>query len=134
MLQDVGNEETKFRIKNLLSWQNILSNRQVAANIEEKWANKGEVLRRGISPMYLSQSSKWKPCHGPINSRPRNPRTAREKYFRFQWSCKQVRIEARRGTVWQILRFCFPIFSVTIHKSLKIFSQHDLRKVRWRPL
>ena len=32
--QDVGNEETDFRIKNL-SWQNILSNRQVAADIEE---------------------------------------------------------------------------------------------------
>ena len=34
--QDVGNEETYFRIKNLLSWQNILSNRQIAADIEEK--------------------------------------------------------------------------------------------------
>ena len=34
--QDVGNEETDFRIKNLLSWQNILSNRQTAADIEEK--------------------------------------------------------------------------------------------------
>ena len=29
---DVGNEETDFRIKNLLSWQNILSNRQIAAD------------------------------------------------------------------------------------------------------
>ena len=39
MLQDkwdVGNEETDFRIKNLLSWQNILSNRLTAADIEEK--------------------------------------------------------------------------------------------------
>ena len=34
--QDVGNEETDFRIKNLLSWQNILSNRQIAADIKEK--------------------------------------------------------------------------------------------------
>ena len=34
--QDVGNEETDFRTKNLLSWQNILSNRQIAADIEEK--------------------------------------------------------------------------------------------------
>ena len=33
--QDVGTEET-FRIKNLLPWQNILSNRQIAADIEEK--------------------------------------------------------------------------------------------------
>ena len=34
--QDVGNGETDFRIKNLLSWQNILSNRQIAADTEEK--------------------------------------------------------------------------------------------------
>ena len=29
--RDVGNEETDFRITNMLSWQNILSNRQIAA-------------------------------------------------------------------------------------------------------
>ena len=34
--RDVGNEETDFRIKKLLSWQNILSNRQIAADIEGK--------------------------------------------------------------------------------------------------
>ena len=34
--QDVGNEKIDFRIKNLLSWQIILSNRQIAANIEGK--------------------------------------------------------------------------------------------------
>ena len=34
--QDVGNEETDFRIKNLLPWQNILSNRQTTGDIEEK--------------------------------------------------------------------------------------------------
>ena len=34
--QDVGNEEIDFRIKNLLSWQVILSNRQIVANIEGK--------------------------------------------------------------------------------------------------
>ena len=30
--QDVGNEETYFRIKNLLSWKNNLRNRQFAAD------------------------------------------------------------------------------------------------------
>ena len=34
--QDVENEETNIKIKNLLSWQNIVSNRQIAADIEEK--------------------------------------------------------------------------------------------------
>ena len=33
--RDVGNEETDFRIKKLLSWQNILNKRQTAAHIEE---------------------------------------------------------------------------------------------------
>ena len=33
--QDIGNEETDLRMKNMLSWQNILSNRQVAADTEE---------------------------------------------------------------------------------------------------
>ena len=33
--RDVGNEETDFRIKHLLSWQNIFSNRQIAADIEK---------------------------------------------------------------------------------------------------
>ena len=87
MLQDklgVGNEETDFRIKSLLSWHNILSNRKIAADIEEKLANQGGVLHRGISPLYLSSSNKWKPCHRAINNRPRNLRTTLEKYFRFQ--------------------------------------------------
>ena len=109
--RDVGNEETDFRIKNVLPWQNILSNRQVAANIEEKWANQGEVLRWGINPIYFSSSNKSKPCHGAINSRPRNLRTALQKYFRFQWNCKQLRIEAR-----QILRFISQF-------SLKLYIQ-----------
>ena len=34
--QDVGNQETDFRIKNLLSWHNISSNPQIAADVEEK--------------------------------------------------------------------------------------------------
>ena len=126
--QELGNEETDFRIKNLLSWKNTLSNRQISADIEEKWANQGEVPRRGISPIYLSSSNKWKPCHGAINSRPRNLRTAPEKYFRFQWNCKQLRIEAR-NSVANSEKY-FSIFPETIHTILKIFSQRDLRKVR----
>ena len=57
MLQDehdVGNEEIDFRIKNLLSWQNILSNRQIAVDIEEKWANQGDVSCGEISRIYHS--------------------------------------------------------------------------------
>ena len=127
--QDVGNEEIDFRMKNLLSWHNILSNRQIAADIEKKErTNQGEVLRRGISPIYLSSSNKWKPYHGAINSRPRNRRTTLGKYFRFQWNGKQLQIEARNSMANS--EIYFPIFSETVHIILKIFSQHDLRKVR----
>ena len=91
-------------------------------------ANQGEVLRRGINPVYLSSSDEWKPCHGAINSWPCNLRTALEKYFRFQWNCKQLRIEARNSMANS--EIFFSIFSETIHTILKIYSQYDLRKVR----
>ena len=77
----MGNEGIDLRIKNLLSWQKILRNRQIAADIEEILANQGEVLRGGISRIYFSLSNKWKPCHGAINSWLRNLRKALEKYF-----------------------------------------------------
>ena len=51
MLQDeqnVGNEETDFRIKNLLPWQNILSNRQIAEDIGEKCVNQGDFVEESV--------------------------------------------------------------------------------------
>ena len=117
--QDVGNEEADFRIINLLFWQIILNNRQIAADIEEKKANQGEILCRGISPIYLSSSNKWKPCFGAINSRPLNLRTELERYFRFQWNWKQVRIEARNSMANS--QIYFPIFCETMHTILEYF-------------
>ena len=114
--------------KIFLSWQNILSNRQIAADIKEKWANQGDVLHRGISSIYLSSSNKWKSCHRAINSWPCNLRMVLEKYFRFQGNCKQLRIEARNRMANS--EIYFPIFSEAIHTILKLFSQHDLRKFR----
>ena len=128
--ETLGNEEIDLRYKNLLSWQNILGSRQIVADIEEKLTNQGKVLRTrgGISCIHLSLSSKWKPCHGAINSRPRNLRMGLEKYFRLHWSCRQLRVEARNRMLnWEIY---FPIFSGTIHTILKIFSQCGLRKCR----
>ena len=93
--------EADLRIKNVLSWQNILSNRQIAAGIEEKWANQGK-SPSSRNQSYLPFLIKWKPCHGAINSRSRNLRTALEKYFRFQWNCKQLQIEAR-NKFWYLL-------------------------------
>ena len=67
----------------VLPWQNNLNSSQITADTEEKLADQGEVLRGGISRTYLSLSNKWKPCHGAIESRLRNLRTALEHYFRF---------------------------------------------------
>ena len=36
---EVGNEELDLRTKKLLSWENILNNRQIVADIEEKLSN-----------------------------------------------------------------------------------------------
>ena len=112
--QDVGNEETDFRIKNLLSSQNILRNRQIAADIEEKLANQGEVLRREISPIYLSLSNKWKPCHGAINSRPR----ISERHWKSTFDFSEIvnNCGLKPGTVGQILRFISQF-------SLKLYIQ-----------
>ena len=41
---DVGHEEIDLRIKNLLSWQDILNDRQIAPDTEEKLANQGNVF------------------------------------------------------------------------------------------
>ena len=58
----------------MLSWEKILGSRQIVADIEETLGNQGEVLctHGGISHIHLSLSSKWKPSHGAINSRPGN--------------------------------------------------------------
>ena len=61
----------------------MLSWRQIAADIEEKMANQGEVLRGGINRSFLSLPNQFKLCHGAINSRSRNFKTALENYFRF---------------------------------------------------
>ena len=93
--------------------------------------NQGEVLRGGISRIYLSLLNKWKPCHGAINSWPRNLRTALEKWKNtFDFTEVVNNYGLKRGTVYQIERFISKVFSETIHIILKIFSQYGLRKCR----
>ena len=57
---------------------------------EEKWANQGEILRGVISRICLSLSNKWMIQNG-------NLRTTLEKYCRFHWICKELRVEARKS-------------------------------------
>ena len=79
---------------------------------------------KGIGRIYISLSSKWKPCHGAINSRTRNFKNN----ARFPWNCSQLRAEVRSGM--PNCEIYFSIFSETIHIKLKIFSQHNFRKCR----
>ena len=69
-----------------------------------KLANQGEVLCRGIIRIYLSISNKCKPYHGAINSWSHNLRTALEKYFQFQWNCKQTTgwSEEKYSKLWDL--------------------------------
>ena len=99
----------RFKNKKIVVLVEYFEQRQIAADIEEKWANEGEVFHGGISHIYLSLANKWKPYHGAINSWPRNLRTALEKCLQFQWIWKQLRIEARQilnGKLW----YLFPDF------------------------
>ena len=118
----------RFKIEKFVVLADILNSRQTTAGTAEKLANQGKVIRGGISRIYLSLSNEWKPCHQAINSRSRNLRMALEKYFRFHWNCKQLRVETRSSM--SNCETYFPIFSETIHTDLKIFSQCGLRKCR----
>ena len=93
------NKRENLREKSFLSWQNIWNSRQITTDIKEKLGNKGGLSWRRIQSciIYLSLWNKWRPCHGAINSRPRNLRMALEKYFWFHWNCKQLRVEARNS-------------------------------------
>ena len=112
--------------KKLLSWQNILNRIHIATDIKEKLTNQGDVHHGEVIHIYLSLWNIWKPCHGTINIWPHNLRTALEKYSRFHWNCKQLRVGARNST--SNCEIYFTIFSETIHITLKIFLQHGFRK------
>ena len=118
----------RFKIEKFVVLADILNSRQTTAGTAEKLANQGKVIRGGISRIYLSLSNEWKPCHQAINSRSRNLRMALEKYFRFHWNCKQLRVETRNSM--SNCETYFPIFSETIPTGLEIFSQCGLRKCR----
>ena len=86
----------------MLSWQNILRNRQIAADIEGKWVNQEEALCGGMSRIYLSLANKWKPFQeaimGHLNSEQHGKST-------FDFSEIVNNYGLKRGTVWKIVRF-----------------------------
>ena len=92
--------------------------RQIAANIEEKLANQGEVLRGGIIRIYPEPKT-----IGHVISERHWKST-----FDFSKIVNKLRVEA--SSTKPNCEIYFPIFSETIHTILKIFSQHGLRKCR----
>ena len=88
-----------------MSWQNILNGRQIAADIEEKLVNQGEALRGGISRIYFSLSSEWKPFHG-----------ISERFWKSTFDFTEIvnKYELKRVTVCQIVRFISQ-FSLKLH-------------------
>ena len=63
-----------------------------SSRCRKKIANQGDAPREEISRIHLFLSNKWKTCHGAINSLPHYLRTTLEKYFRFHWNCKILRV------------------------------------------
>ena len=80
--------------------------------LKEKVANQGESLRVGTSRFYNPFSTKWKPCHGAVNNRPRKLRIALQRYFRFHSNCKQYAL--KRRMLCHKLKFVFH-FSQKLH-------------------
>ena len=69
----------RFKNKKFVFLAEYFEQHKIAADIEEKSTNEGEVIRGGISRIYLSLSNKLKPCHGATYSRPRNFKNGTEK-------------------------------------------------------
>ena len=101
----------------MLSWQNILSSRYIAADIEEKLVNQEEFFRTrgGISRIHLSLSSKWKSCHGVINSL---CYVISERHWKSTFDFTEIvnNYGLKLGTVCKILRFISQF-------SLKLYIQ-----------
>ena len=101
----------------MLSWQNILSSRYIAADIEEKLVNQEEFFRTrgGISRIHLSLSSKWKSYHGVINSL---CHVISERHWKSTFDFTEIvnNYGLKLGTVCKILRFISQF-------SLKLYIQ-----------
>ena len=128
-----------FRTSGCKKSRNIFKNKKyvVLAECFDQQANcsryRREISQSRRSPSWRNQSylpflSKQMETMPRSHNGPPKLRTTLEEYFRFQWNCKQLWIEARNSMANS--EIYFPIFSETIHTILKIFSQHDLRKVR----
>ena len=106
-----------------MSWQNILNSTQIAADIEEKFANQGEVLRGGIS-LYLFYQANGNHAMEPQTVGHVISEWHWKSTFDFSEIVNKLWFEVRSSIA--NCEIYFPNFSETIHTILKIFSQHRL--------
>ena len=109
-----------FRASARRKWRNRLKNKRFAVLAEyfEQQTNcsgyRRKISQSRRSPSWKNQTylpfliKQMGTMPRAINSRPRNLITALEKYFWFQWNCKQ-------GTVWQTVRFISQFFLVKLY-------------------
>ena len=98
------------------------------ADIEEKLANQGEVVRGGISRIYLSLLKSGNHATEPSTVGNVISQWHWKSTFDFVKNCKEQRVKARHSMPNS--EIYSPIFYAVVHTILKIFSQHGLRKCR----
>ena len=89
----------------MLSWQNILNNRQIAADIKEKLAHQEEVLREEINSIYLSLSFQTNGNHAMEKSTVGHVISERHWESTFDFTEIVNNHGLKRGTVCQTVRF-----------------------------
>ena len=95
-----------------MSWQNILRNRKIEADMEEKWANQGELLREGISTFPQQTNGN----HAAEPQTVEHVISERHWESTFDFSEFVNNYGLKQGTVWQIVRFISKF-------SLKLYIQ-----------
>ena len=100
----------------LLSWQNILGSRQIAADLEEKLANQGEVFRTREESVTVTFSYQANGNHATELSTVGHVILERHWKSTFDFTEILNNYWWKRGTVCQILRFISQF-------SLKLYIQ-----------
>ena len=97
-------------IMNLKKWQSFAKSARVFE--QGPWNFLDTVFLASMWKKRCKNKSAWckqKPSSWAINSCSQNLRITPEKYFRFHWSCKQPRVEARNSML--ICDIYFALFS-----------------------
>ena len=103
--------------KNVFSWHNVLNSKKIAADVEEKLANQGEVLRGGIRHIYLFIFPYQRYRNHAMNSSTVG-HVIPERQWKSTFNFTEIvhNYGLKRGTICQIVRFIS-------HFSLKLYME-----------